>query len=83
MFQKALLNVPISSHPKEKQSVTDTLPMVMDVKELEKALCISRKTAYDLVKKPDFPSFRVGGRILINRAGLQRWIDQQSEQFVA
>ncbi len=55
MFQKALLNVPISSHPKEKQSVTDTLPMVMDVKELEKALCISRKTAYDLVKKPDFP----------------------------
>ena len=36
--------------------------------------------AYELVKEPDFPSFRIGKRILVNRLGLQHWIDEQSSQ---
>ena len=40
-------------------------------------MTISRPTAYELVKQEHFPAFRIGQRILVNRAGLQRWIDAQ------
>ena len=34
-------------------------------------------TARKLVRKSGFPAFSVGSRILINREGLQRWLDGQ------
>lgn len=38
---------------------------------------ISLPTARKLVRKSGFPAFSVGSRILINREGLQRWLDGQ------
>lgn len=46
--------------------------------EAAKMLGISRPTLYQLLNRADFPSFRIGGRVLINVAGLQTWIDQQT-----
>ena len=40
-------------------------------------LHISLPTARKLVRKSGFPAFSVGSRILINREGLQRWLDGQ------
>ena len=44
-------------------------PMTFD--ELRPVFCD------ELVKQEHFPAFRIGQRILVNRAGLQRWIDAQ------
>ena len=54
-----------------------TKQMTMTVDEMAAELNISRPTAYELVKQERFPAFRIGQRILVNRAGLQRWIDAQ------
>ena len=54
--------------------------MTLTVEEMADELHLSRPMAYELVKDPGFPSFRIGKRILVNRQGLQRWIDAQSDR---
>ena len=56
--------------------------LAVSIDEMAQMLSISRPVAYDLALQKDFPSFRVRKRILINVAGLQRWLDEQSEQSV-
>ena len=48
------------------------------VKELAEELNISRNTACQLADQKDFPSFRIGRRLLINRTMLQEWLNQNS-----
>ena len=57
--------------------------MTLTVDEMATELNISRPTAYELVKLPDFPAFNIGHRVLVSRSGLQRWIDRQCEQKAA
>ena len=38
----------------------DDLPLVLDMKEMQKVLGISRTTAYQLVHEEGFPAFRSG-----------------------
>ena len=54
--------------------------MGMTVDEMAEELHISRPNAYELVKQPGFPAFRVGKRLIVNRAALQRWMDDQVSQ---
>ena len=56
--------------------------LAVSVDEMAHMLSISRPVAYDLARQKNFPSFRIGKRILVNVAGLQRWLDAQSEQSV-
>ena len=51
--------------------------MVMTVEEMGKELGLSRATAYELVQRPDFPSFSIGRRVLVSRDGLLKWIEKQ------
>ena len=55
----------------------DPSRMVMTVEEMGKELGISRATAYELVQRPDFPSFSIGRRVLVSRDGLLKWIEKQ------
>lgn len=50
--------------------------MTLTVDDLAAELNISRNTAYALADRKDFPSFRIGRRLLVNRALLQEWMDQ-------
>lgn len=52
--------------------------MTLTVKELAEELNISRNTAYQLADQKDFPSFRIGRQLLINRAMLQEWLNQNA-----
>ncbi len=47
------------------------------VNETADYLHVSRTMAYALCSLPDFPSFRINGKVLINRAQLDEWIDKQ------
>ena len=47
----------------------------MTVEMLTERLGISRTTAYSLVKRPDFPSTRIGKKIVISETALQAWLD--------
>lgn len=51
--------------------------ITLSVEETAAVLGVSRATAYELVKRQDFPSFRIGNRILVKRAALDRWLEAQ------
>ena len=48
---------------------------MLTVKQLQERLKISRKSAYDLCRMPDFPVCRIGGKILVAEERLQDWIN--------
>lgn len=52
--------------------------LALSVAEAAELLGVSRPTVYDLIHRPDFPSFKVGSRTLISRSGLAAWVDRQA-----
>ena len=50
--------------------------MCMSVPEMAKALGISRPTAYTLANRDDFPSIRIGKRIIIPRDAFVKWLHE-------
>lgn len=54
--------------------------LAYQVDEVAKLLGISRGTAYQLVKRDDFPSVRVGEhRIIIPKEAFNKWLESQSQ----
>lgn len=51
----------------------------MTVAEVQKALGIGKNTAYTLVSRGDFPSFRAGKVIRIPVKQFEEWIDRQTK----
>jgi excisionase family DNA binding protein len=47
--------------------------------ELAILLGISRSAAYNLMHRADFPSFRIGKRLLVKRDKLTEWLDAQGK----
>ena len=54
-------------------------PPMISVTELQKILDIGRDTAYNLVRRKDFPSVKIGReyRVLVNE--LSSWIHKQQK----
>ena len=52
----------------------------ISVAELSMQMGISLPKAYELVKKPGFPTIRVGARILIPVDAFNRWLESQSQK---
>ncbi len=53
--------------------------LAVSVDEMAYMISVSRPVAYELSQRKDFPSFKIGKRVLINVAGLQRWLDKQTD----
>ena len=54
------------------------LPLVLNASQLAGVLNISRANAYNLLHREDFPTLRVGKRMLVSRDRLARWMDEQA-----
>lgn len=54
--------------------------LTLTVADLQQALGIGRRHAYELANRADFPSIRVGKRILIPRDAFLRWLEKQTGQ---
>lgn len=48
--------------------------------EVAEFLGISRSGAYNLLHATDFPSLRVGGRILVTKQAFERWLLAQESK---
>lgn len=57
-----------------------TEKLTYSITETAQVLGISRPKVYDLIHRPDFPSFYVGGRVLISVDGLRRWVETQAAE---
>ena len=58
----------------------ETMPDVMDAKQLAKALQISKAGAYNLLNDPDFPTLRIGGRKLVMKNELVEWLKSRKTE---
>ncbi len=58
----------------------ETMPDVMDAKQLAQALQISKAGAYNLLNSPDFPTLRIGGRKLVMKNELVEWLKSRTNR---
>jgi len=58
----------------------ETMPDVMDAKQLAEALQISKAGAYNLLNSPDFPTLRIGGRKLVMKNDLVEWLKSHTNR---
>jgi excisionase family DNA binding protein len=49
---------------------------VLSVNEAAKLLGLNRNSVYEAAKRGELPIIRLGRRVLISRAGLQRMLDE-------
>ena len=54
-------------------------PATLSVKQLAKHLNIGLNSAYDLVKTDDFPALKIGKRIIVPIAQLEKWVERQTQ----
>lgn len=58
----------------------ETMPDVMDAKQIAQALQISKAGAYNLLNCPDFPTLRIGGRKLVMKSELILWLKSHTNR---
>ena len=52
--------------------------IALSVAEVADVLGISKPTVYKLLRRADFPAFKVGTRTLVSRAKLEEWVKTQA-----
>lgn len=60
----------------------DSFPEIMTVPDVARYLRISKSAAYELVRKPDFPAFRINSSIRIRRESFFLWVTQQESRKI-
>ena len=56
----------------------ETLPDVMDAKQIAEALQLSRAGVYNLLNDPAFPTLKIGGRKLVMKQDLIQWLREHT-----
>jgi len=59
-----------------------TEKLTLSVEEAGKLLGVSRAIAYQLSRRADFPTLRIGKRVLVPKKQLQEWMDRNCESGV-
>lgn len=56
----------------------DQLPLVLRAGDIAAVLGISRANAYALIHRQDFPTLRIGTRLLVPKSRFLEWIEFNS-----
>lgn len=65
---------------KTKWNNYDTLPLILDVTDIQHIMGISRASAYELVHTPGFPAVRSGRLIKVSKRAFFDWLDNSGNQ---
>lgn len=57
----------------------ESLPNVLNAKEVQNFLGISRSSTYDLMHRADFPTLHVNARLLVTKANLKSWLESHTK----
>lgn len=63
-------------HSRKEGESMETARKALHPKDLQTMFGISRSTVYRLCKLPDFPSYKVGKRVVIDPDELDKWIKE-------
>jgi len=58
----------------------DELPMFLSVATVAKLFGISQSSGYELMHEKEFPSIKIGSRILVPRDKLKEWVENKMTQ---
>ena len=58
----------------------DELPLLLNVKQLADLLGVSDSSVYELIQEDDFPSLRIGKRIVVPKEELRAWISTRTKE---
>ena len=57
----------------------DELLLLLNVKQLADLLGVSDSSAYELIQEDEFPSLRIGKRIVVPKEKLREWITDNTK----
>ena len=63
-----------------KYMSAEELPMLLNVQEVSDFIGLGMSQTYDLIRRIDFPAFKIGNRIFVPRDKFLTWIDNQSAE---
>ncbi len=56
----------------------DDLPLFLNAETIAKLLGISISSSYELMHEKNFPSLKIGSRLLVSKEKFSEWIDKRS-----
>ncbi len=56
----------------------DELPLFLNAQTVAKVLGVSPSSGYELLREKDFPSLRIGNRIVVPKDEFIRWVEQHT-----
>lgn len=56
----------------------DELPLFLNAEAVANVLGISLSSAYELMHEKDFPSMKIGGRIVVSKDKFREWVEKRS-----
>ncbi|MBQ6687489.1 MAG: helix-turn-helix domain-containing protein [Bacilli bacterium] len=56
----------------------DELPLVLNAQTVAKVLGIAPSSAYELMHEKNFPTFKAGNRLLVEKEQFRKWIEKKS-----
>lgn len=57
-------------------------PLILNVSEIAEILRVNKVKVYELTHREDFPSLKLGNRIIVNRDKFFEWLDKESDKWV-
>ena len=69
----------MSTNNKTIRNIED-YPITMNAKHVEEILGISRAQSYETMHQEDFPTFRIGKRMLVRRDAFKEWYEKQGNK---
>ncbi len=58
----------------------DELPLFLDAKTVAKVLGISQAGSYDLMRDKNFPTLRIGNRIVVPKEEFISWVSRKTNK---
>ena len=56
----------------------DELPLFLNAQTVAKVLGVSPSSGYELLREKDFPSLRIGNRIVVPKDEFIRWVERHT-----
>ena len=56
----------------------DELPLFLNAKTMAQVLGISTTGAYELLQRSDFPTLRIGSRVMVPKESFLMWVKSQT-----
>lgn len=65
----------------DKQSFTENLPLVLQAKDVQRILGISKGKTYELMNSVDFPTIYLNKRMVVTTGAFFDWLSQDKRKI--